>query len=75
MADLHSKENVKKVVKSALDKGKRKIPDELYDQCLQDVGEIDDNYQKIIGFGCKYQLAQPALSPLLYVTYIFSRFY
>ena len=55
MADLHSKENVKAVVLRALEKGKKKIPEDLYDKCLQEVNDVDENYQKVIGFGCKYK--------------------
>ena len=57
MADLHSKDDIKEVVKSALLKGKKKIPEDLYDKCIEEVHTLDDNYQKVIGFGCKYILS------------------
>ena len=40
-------------VQKAIDKGKRKIPDELKETVIFQVENIEENYKKVIGFASK----------------------
>lgn len=53
MGDIKSKDPVISHVQKAIEKGKRKIPEELRDMTISEVQNLEENFQKVIGYSCK----------------------
>ena len=71
MSDIQSKVSVLSQVRLAFEKGKRKIPEKMQDTVVSEVQNLEENFQKVIGYTCKCQtiaviLHQDADSVCLY---------
>ena len=71
MNDIQNKEAVLDIVKRAVEKGKRKIPEEMQDITLSEVKALEENFQKVIGFSSKFYGSQPFYQPALHASAIF----
>jgi len=54
MQDIQAKEPVLSHVRKVIDKSKRKIASDLRDTTISEVQNLEENFQKVIGFARKY---------------------
>ena len=52
---IQQKDPVLSHVQKAIEKGKRKIPENLKDIMISEVKNLEENFQKVISYSCKYK--------------------
>ena len=52
---IQQKDPVLSHVQKAIEKGKRKIPEALKDTTISEVKNLEENFQKVITYSCKYK--------------------
>ena len=53
--EIQQKDPVLSHVQKAIEKGKRKIPENLKDIMISEVKNLEENFQKVITYSCKYK--------------------
>ena len=53
MTEFQRKEPVLTHVRQAIEKGRKKIPEQLQDTTVSEVQYLEESFQKVIGYSCK----------------------